>query len=145
MSYSGAYYQGPLAVVDPDQVGSLYPDPPSMPPAISIYEPEKSSPVGSEVIQTVRDNWREVASSADLVICIGARPVKQDSHIWDPIIESKADVWFVGGKDSDFGRLAWTLGDRMTHLADYFDDGVPEIQRGLSMPPPTLWIPPSAR
>lgn len=144
MSSSGAYYQWPLDVVDPDQLESLYPDPPSMPPALSIYEPEKSSPVGSQVIQAVRDNWREVASDADLVICIGARPVTQDPHIWDPIIESKADVWFVGGRDPDFGRLTWSLGDRMSHLADYFDDAVPEIQQRLSTPPPKLWVPSSA-
>jgi hypothetical protein len=89
------YYQGPLDVVHPDKVASLYPQRPSFPPAISIYEPEKSSPVGTRVIEAVRANWREIALDSELVICIGARPVPQDPHIWEPIIESKADVWFA--------------------------------------------------
>jgi len=132
------YREGPpqpadLEIVTPDELARIYSEGPTIPPAISIYMPTKHSPVGFTIIQSVRANWAQVASKADVILSIGTRPVEQDAHIWDPVLQSKVDVWFVGGQDADYGRRAWKLGARMQYLGATFAGSLPEIRRRLEL------------
>jgi hypothetical protein len=134
-----------LEIVAPEEVEAIYEaaEGLSIPPAISLYEPTKHSPVGGGLIQKVREHWADVVPNADVVLSIGARPVAQDAHIWDPILNSNAQVLFVGGQDRDYGRRAWELGERMEYFGLTFEESIPRIEERLDKPPPekALWVP----
>jgi hypothetical protein len=137
-----------LEIVSIDEVIDIYAtNGLTIPPAISLYEPTKHSPVGGGLIQKVREDWAALVAEADVVLSIGARPVEQDGHIWDAIIESSnAPVWFVGGQDEDYGRRAWQLGDRMHYLGFTFKQSLASIGERLDnlSPDKSLWLPGSS-
>jgi hypothetical protein len=83
-------------------------------------------------ITTVRREWANVASGADLVLTIGVRAVLDDVHIWDPILNTSAEIWFVGGEGGDFSALSARVGKRLTTIAPRFDEAVPSIRRRLA-------------
>lgn len=146
VAYIDSEVPGPsdLEIVPQDEVLEIYTQAGgTLPPAISLYEPTKHSPVGGGLIQKVREEWAALVPEADVESSIGARPVAQDEHIWAPIQMSDAQVWFVGGRDADYGRRAWALGDRMTYLGFTFEESIPMIRDKLDSPPPDkkLWTP----
>jgi hypothetical protein len=65
---------------------------------------------------------------------IGARPNFEDSHIWDPIAEARAQVWFIGGP-TDFEELRDRASGRAVHVADTFAEGLADLEQKLRIPP----------
>ncbi|HVC06145.1 MAG TPA: hypothetical protein VND98_00970 [Solirubrobacterales bacterium] len=128
-----AFYEGPLEARHPTEIASLYANGPSMPPAISLYTTGKASMTGPSAIAAVREKWAAWVGQADVILPIGARVVLADHHVWEPMVESQADVWFVGGSEGDFDTLRQQLGPRLIELAGSFDEAVPIIGRRLRL------------
>jgi hypothetical protein len=101
----GAYISGaPLKVVDIDEVHQASVT--GFPSAMSLYAPGKPDLVCPEFVHRFRDDWAEAVDGSDVVIVIGARPVlDSDPHIWQPIIDSPAELVLIGGGDDAFQRL----------------------------------------
>jgi hypothetical protein len=79
-------------------------------------------------LNRIREHWRQIVRDADVVIVIGARPNLDDNHVWDPILESTADVWQVGGSSGDdFEEYESKLGRRFSKLGDTFDGAIPNL------------------
>lgn len=131
MSGMGGYYEGPLEARHPNEIAALYTDGPSMPPAISLYTTGKASLTGPRAITAIRERWRSSVAQADVVIPIGVRVVLADNHVWEPIVDSRADVWFVGGQEGDFADLQDQLKDRLTVLGPTFAEAEPAVARRL--------------
>jgi len=81
----------------------------------------------------IRGKWAQGAASADVILAIGARPMLDDHHIWNPIIDSSAVVWFVGGREDDaYSLLEKEIGNRLVHLASTFEAVISVLQRRLA-------------
>jgi hypothetical protein len=108
---------------------------PTIPPVFSLYEKDKFTPVNSEALSVVRRLWSEVVPQSDVVLTIGARPVLEDEHVWQPITEAAdTPVWFVGFEDDDAYRaLRARIGDRLDHVADTFEDALPALADKLGV------------
>jgi hypothetical protein len=125
-------YDGPLRAVDLPEVRRLYDSGYALPPAMSLFAPGKPTPVARTWVDQTRRQWAEWAQGADVVVVIGARPLLEDAHIWEPIIDSSAEVWYIGGtSDSNYQTFQSQLGHRITHLADRFVQGFGPLARRL--------------
>lgn len=77
----------------------------ALPPAMSMYTRNKHSPVGRSFLEASRRQWSGWVRGCSAVLCVGARPVMWDQHIWRPIIDRQAPTWFVGGRDASYVEL----------------------------------------
>lgn len=120
-------------VLNCPEVEALYDTGVTVPPVMSLYEATKHSPVGSTLMDMIRKAWAQGAASAEVILAIGARPVLNDHHIWDAVINSSASVWFVGGQEDDaYSALEKEIGNRLVHLASTFEVAIPVLQRRLA-------------
>jgi hypothetical protein len=125
-------YDGPLRGVDLPEVRRLYDTGYALPPAMSLFAPGKPTPVAGTWVDETRRQWAEWVQGADVVVVIGARPLFEDAHIWEPIIGSSAEVWYIGGtSDANYQTFQSRLGPRITHLADRFVQGFGPLARRL--------------
>jgi len=120
-----------LVAVPPQQVASVYTGEVNIPPAMSLYAPGKHSPTAPELINALRNQWRRWASSADVVIVIGARFVANDTHIWDGLVRGHSSIWFVGDDDSACTLLHEVGVGRFTHLGHSFKAALSKLSTRL--------------
>jgi hypothetical protein len=128
----GSYYEGPLEPRRLDEIEALYAADYSFPPAMSLYAPGKNTPVGASWVNRARKEWRGVAVNADVVAVIGVRPIWADAHIWDPVLQSHAAIWYIGG-DPERSDLAAKASRDVLHLGRTFDEGVDRLNRMLRL------------
>jgi hypothetical protein len=129
----GAYYDGPLEPRQLDELEAFYTvEDYSFPPAMSLYAPGKRTPVAPGWVDRQRQEWRAAALSADAIAVIGVRPIWDDAHVWDPVIKSRADLWYIGG-GSEHKDLTAKVGRNVLHLGQTFDEGVGPLVRLLRL------------
>jgi hypothetical protein len=121
-----------IEVVSCTEVEEIYKDGVKAPPVMSLYEPTKHSPVDSRLMDMIREEWARGATGSDVILAIGARPVLDDHHIWNAVINSSAVVWFVGGQEDAYSALEKEIGNRLVHLASTFKSAIPVLQRRLA-------------
>ena len=123
----------PALPVRPVEVAKIYNDGQELaiPPIICAYAPGKRTPVSKGLIQQLRDRWRSTCERADRIFIIGARVNADDDHVFAPVLESKASLWFVGA-DQDFAHLRELRLKRANHLGSTFDQALPAILKRLS-------------
>jgi len=126
--YDGGLPQIPMSL---PAVRELYANDFALPPMMSMYTRNKHSPVGRTFLDLTRRKWREWLDTCSVILVIGARPVLWDEHIWTPIIDSPAQVWFVGGKDTNYEELNKQLGSRLHYVGATFRDSMPALVRRL--------------
>ena len=126
------FYDGPITVPPSlAAVNERYAQGLSIPPAMSMYTRDKHSPVGRTFLEHSRRQWRDWVRSCSHVLCVGARPVLWDEHVWRPIAERRAKTWFVGGQDDGFNALAAELGGNLEYLGPTFDGALGTILSNL--------------
>lgn len=76
-------------------------------PAIAVFREGKPVRTSPSAIASLQQEWQDTASSADYILCAGARIHRPDSHIWDVIGRSKAKFIYCGfsGDHEDFSSL----------------------------------------
>jgi hypothetical protein len=122
------YYEGKLEPRRLDEIDAYYESGPAIPPAMSLYAPGKDTPVAPKWVDRSRSEWRAVALAANAVAVIGVRPIWDDAHIWDPVIGSRADLWYIGDAESH-RDLEDRAGRRVIHLARTFSEGLGPLGR----------------
>jgi len=123
-----AYYKGPLRVLRLVEVRNRYLSRYSLPPAMSLFAPGKFTPVASEYVNSQRQEWGGWARTANLIVIIGAHPLLADDHVWQPIIESKVSVLYVGGTDGgDYGVFRRKLRGKLKVIGHRFDVSLPVL------------------
>lgn len=75
--------------------------------------------------------WADWVGKTALVIPIGVRPWLADVHVWNPIIQSTAQILYVGGRDGDYGKLEAALGKRLSFGGSTFETGLDSIREAL--------------
>jgi len=128
-----SYYDGPISVKQLDEVRAMYDAEFAIPPCMSLYSDGKATLVGQSFIEVARAGWAKWIRRSDYLIVIGARPNLADAHVWDPILESKAIVWFVGGEDPGVVDLHNAIGRRFHHVAETFEEAAPILCRRLRL------------
>ena len=125
------YYQGPVEIQHPATVETMYKQGFGLPPCMSLYAEGKATLVSEETIDTNRAGWNTWAPECDYILTIGASPNLADTHVWRPILESRANVWLIGGTDGDYLEVQQMLGARFCHLGNKFEEALPPLCRRL--------------
>lgn len=100
VSYTaGVVFNTDLTPSNPNDVIQFCLSDTSLYPAMALYMKAKPIQIGQSVIQDLQSRWADVVTTAKRILLVGVRPYPQDSHIWDPLARTKADLAFVGGKE----------------------------------------------
>lgn len=133
MSGVGQYYEGPVeAVWPPSKAVAYFASGQSMPAAMSLFAPGKPTPVAKGLVDNLRKAWREACQSAEVIAIIGVRPIWADAHVWDPIIASRSDVWYVGD-DQSCGAIQARFDRTILLLGHTFEDAIGPMSRLLGI------------
>ncbi len=103
-------------------------------PVMCLYMREKPLNISPSIIKNLQENWSKTIIEGDLFFCIGAKPLfDDDTHIWDPINNSKAEIYYIGSK-SDYA--AWQENKKQNNkyfLGETFRKAFPEIEERLKI------------
>jgi hypothetical protein len=130
---SQGYYEGDVEVVDLPEVRRRYREDFAIPPVMSLYAPGKPTLVGRTFLEQTRAQWASWVRRSTVVVVIGAKPNAGDPHVWDPIINSKAKIWWIGStSEAEFRQLAGQIHmNRLHPIAETFEEGLPRLRRLL--------------
>jgi hypothetical protein len=70
-------------------------------PIMAHYNKDKTPHIGTKVINSLREEWKHYAKTAQKIIVIGVMPTASDSIIWDSLKEATGDVYFVNPSPDD--------------------------------------------
>lgn len=65
-------------------------------PMMSLYMEGKPLNVSPSVVRQVQDAWSEHVAAARAIFVVGVMPVVSDTHIWAPLADTRAPLYFVG-------------------------------------------------
>jgi hypothetical protein len=125
---SSQYFAGPVKAVPLHDIEQLTHG--SFPPAMSLYAPGKHTPVALDWVNRVREEWRILAVGCQTIAIIGVRPIWADAHLWEPVIESKARVMYIGAAH-DHAQLVTKLDRGVEHVGHTFDEGFELLSQRL--------------
>lgn len=72
----------------------------SVSPTMCLYTKGKIAQFGHGQIDKIWKLWKEHVENAERILIIGARWNSEDSHIWDPLSKTSAELAFIGSKNS---------------------------------------------
>lgn len=99
------------------------------PSAMSVYASGKPDMICPDFVARLRTDWREIVAVADMVVVIGARSnIASDPHIWQPIVEGKAMIAYIGGHELSLQEF---VGSRLTYLGNTFQGGLDPLKDWL--------------
>jgi hypothetical protein len=64
-----------------------------------MFTLNKPSQISPHIFAEFQRKWAEIVKSAEKIILIGIRPHVADIHIWQPLEETKAKLYFTGSKE----------------------------------------------
>jgi hypothetical protein len=88
-------------------------------PVMSLYMEGKPLAVSPGVIRQIQEGLAEEILAAGAVFVVGVRPVLADKHIWDPLAQTKAPIFYIGDQtvferwanSCRYGRVSTFLGN----------------------------------
>jgi hypothetical protein len=85
------------------------------------------------ILEETRALWTSWVRRSAITLVIGAKPNAGDPHVWDPIIDSKAKIWWIGSTtEAEFVQLAGKIKTkRLYPIAETFEEGLPKLRRLL--------------
>ncbi len=95
-------------------------------PIMAHYNQDKFARCGRDLIEALRDEWKQLASVAKIIVVVGVRPTIHDNIIWETIAKSPARVLFVNPNTHDRGEAQKRRSD-ITMIPKTFAAAVPEI------------------
>lgn len=100
----------------------------ALPPAMCLFMPGKPVQVSSAQIEQMQHEWREAVSTAERVAIVGVFPNGQDTHLWDCLGDTNAELLYVGGEEP---FRDWCATNRPTlpsrFLSDRFDTAFDDL------------------
>ncbi|HJX59448.1 hypothetical protein A2V61_02490 [Candidatus Woesebacteria bacterium RBG_19FT_COMBO_47_8] len=67
-------------------------------PVMALFTENKPAPLGFDFIEHIQKEWKNLILNVKQVIIVGVKPYPQDYHIWDPLRETHANIFYVGDK-----------------------------------------------
>jgi hypothetical protein len=101
----------------------------SLSPAMCVYMDSKPSQFGSGRIKAIQERWKNNVLEAERILIIGVKPYEADRHIWEPLIQTDAELGYIGSTDifnkwvekNRKNKMNCVIGDRWS---DHFNDSV---------------------
>jgi hypothetical protein len=101
-------------------------------PAMCLYMRGKPLQISPSVILNLQCNWKKLILTAQKIFCIGVNPWPDDNHVWDPIIQTKGSVYFVGDMDAFNERISSCRKGPSDFLSDRFLNALELILKEVS-------------
>jgi hypothetical protein len=100
-------------------------------PVMCLYMRGKPLSVSPSVIRKLQRDWIRQVEAASIIVCIGVRPLPEDTHIWEPLRATKARIYFIG----DQGALeSWCESSRRgftEYVGDRFNTAYKNLMQRL--------------
>ncbi len=104
----------------------------SLAPAIAMYAEGKPVRVCPDYVQKQQRMWAQAVATATKICIAGARIHPPDTHIWEPISATKADVFYFGLRSDrkSFDEWKETSGKKNAcFIESDFSAALPELSR----------------
>ncbi len=119
-SASGVSWEGDLNIVDASQVGPFVARS-AFYPAMAIFMEGKPVNSHQSQIKQLQSMWADAVLHADAVGVIGVRPNEADTHIWQPLADTDAELVVIGNRNEyDEWAKARRPGKRTHIVGDRF-------------------------
>jgi len=79
----------------------------AFPPVMCYFEPSKRTTSGAAFIDSQRIQYNCLIKEADRIAIIGLKLRDHDTHIWEPLKTSNADILYVSGRQSGLEFENW--------------------------------------
>jgi hypothetical protein len=101
--------------------------------AMCLYTVHKPIQIAAGLIEGFQHEWAATVRRAAQVVVIGTRPHDEDRHLWEPLAETRAELYFVGSEDSfnDWVSRSGRAAAKSHFVAERFEEAVAEISRLL--------------
>lgn len=98
------------------------------PPAMRLMTSEKHALHGTTWLNEIRDEWRQIADSAEIIIGIGVRPNSNDAPIWGSLARPEKKVFLVS-RDPEARKWCNENGINKHFLNLHFSEAFVEIRK----------------
>ena len=102
----------------------------SLAPAIAMYAKGKKVKICSSFILQQQSMFAQACRHASRIIILGVRVVQEDAHIWGPISDSNADLFYFGNSDDERVLSSWAFASKRKNVifvSGYFDTLISEM------------------
>lgn len=102
----------------------------SFSPAISMYAKGKKVSICPDFVQDQQVMFSIACRRASRIIVVGVRVVSEDSHIWEPILNSGSEVTYFGNSADESELRAWAVAENrknVNFVNGYFDKAIVNI------------------
>jgi hypothetical protein len=104
-------------------------------PAMAVYAAGKNVYYCRNFVHAQQKSYSEAVAAASKIFVVGVRVHRIDEHVWKPLAESKAPIYYVGGESDLFKE--WCDSDRSPKSHGYvlgstFEGAFPHIVREVS-------------
>ena len=124
---SGAFFNGSgLKFIQPNEVENYCRGDNALYPAMSIIMKNKPNQIGKPHIEAMQTKWKEWILSAKKIFLVGVNPYFEDSHIWNPLSETKSKIYFCGNLNS-FTEWQKLKNRHDEYISDRFESSIGKI------------------
>lgn len=104
----------------------------SLSPAISLYAKGKEVVVAPSFVAEQQRVFSDVCKSVKNILILGARVIKEDTHIWGGISSSSARVTYFGGEQDKIEVSEWVAetGKKVEFVEGFFPSLLEWIEEG---------------
>lgn len=96
----------------------------AIPPIMSYFNPQKTNASGRSFIINQRKRYEELVQKSDKIVIVGLKVREHDTHIWNPIANTNAEIVYCAGKSGAVEFIEWSKenrhGKKDTIFEDYF-------------------------
>jgi len=102
-------------------------------PVMCLFMKGKPLQVSPSSIEKLQEKWANEILNAKAVFSVGVNPLPADTHIWDPLSQTDADLFYIGDEEN-FNE--WVSEYRENHsefLSPYFHKGFNQLINKLKL------------
>lgn len=96
-------------------------------PVMCLFMEGKPLQVSPSSINKLQEKWADEILNADAVFSIGVNPLPADTHIWDPISQTKADFFYIGDKKNFNEWVSENREHNSKFISPYFHKGFNQL------------------
>jgi hypothetical protein len=99
-------------------------------PALALYSPDKRVLFSPNFVDAQKEYWRKALDVAERICVVGLKVHPSDTHIWGPLANSTAPLFYAGGEPAEFERWVRAENRSDAHFAGKtFQDAMSTIAR----------------
>ncbi len=100
-------------------------------PAMAIYARDKPIQMSPSIIQLIQGYWTNAISRAPRVVIVGVKPNPSDHHIWKPLSDTLAKIFYVGTKGFEDWASRWRKNGSYEYLGHDLDQSLNAVVENL--------------